>query len=134
MSPEEKQVRIFYEIIWNQHDKSVIPDVINDPFIFRGSLGLEKNGQSGLIEYIDMIHDALGNYTCTIIEMVVEQSKVFAKMEFSGVHQNEFLGFKQTGRKISWQGAALFHFTNNKKWVSSLLNQLPYVVVHHQLF
>jgi predicted ester cyclase len=118
MSPEEKQVRIFYEIIWNQHDKSVIPDVIHDSFIFRGSLGLEKNGHSGFIEYIDMVHNALGNYTCTILDLVSEQSKVFAKMEFSGIHQKEFMGFKKTGRKISWQGAALFHFDNNK--ISSL--------------
>ncbi len=118
MSPEEKQVRIFYEIIWNQHDKSVIPDVINDSFIFRGSLGLEKNGHSGFIEYIDMVHNTLGNYTCTILDIVAEQSKVFAKMEFSGIHQKEFMGFKQTGHKISWQGAALFHFDSNK--ISSL--------------
>jgi predicted ester cyclase len=102
MSIEEKKVRIFYEIIWNQHDKSVIPDVINDPFILHGSLGLEKNGHSGLIEYINMVHDGLSNYRYTILDMVVEQSKVFAKMEFSGTHQNEFMGFKQTGHKISW--------------------------------
>ncbi len=118
MSPEEKQVRIFYEIIWNQHDKSVIPDVINDSFIFRGSLGFEKNGHSGFIEYIDMVHNTLGNYACTILDIVSEQSKVFAKMEFSGIHQKEFMGFKKTDRKISWQGAALFHFDNNK--ISSL--------------
>ncbi len=118
MSPEEKQVRIFYEIIWNQHDKSVIPDVIHDSFIFRGSLGPEKIGHSGFIVYMDMVHNALGNYTCTILDIVAEQSKVFAKMEFSGIHQKEFMGFKQTDRKISWQGAALFHFNNNK--ISSL--------------
>ena len=118
MSPEEKQVRIFYEIIWNQHDKSVIPDVIHDSFIFRGSLGPEKIGHSGFIVYMDMVHNALGNYTCTILDIVAEQSKVFAKMEFSGIHQKEFMGFKQTGRKISWQGGALFHFNNNK--ISSL--------------
>lgn len=118
MSNEIEQVRKFYEVIWNQHDKKSIPDVLHESFNFRGSLGLEKQGHSGFAEYLDMVHSALSDYKCTILEMVAEQSKVFAKMQFSGIHQGIFMGIKPTGHRVTWEGAALFHFKGGK--VSSL--------------
>ena len=117
-SLEEKQVRRFYETIWNKHDKSAIHEILHESFVFRGSLGLEKNGYEKFIEYLDMIHGALQDYSCVIKEMVSEQSKVFAKMQFTGIHRGTLLGFKPTGKRVSWDGAALFHFNEGK--VSSL--------------
>jgi len=114
MSAEKEQVMRFYEEIWNNHDKSVIPDVLHESFQFRGSLGPEKQGHKGFIEYLDMVHAALGDYRCEIKEMISEESKVFAKMQFSGKHQGEFMGFKPTGRILTWAGAALFNFKNGK--------------------
>lgn len=127
MNIEEQQVRKFYDIIWNKHDKSAISDVIHQSFVFHGSLSIEKQGHNGFAEYLDMIHDALDNYTCTIKDLVVEQSKIFTKMRFSGIHQDTLLGYKATGRLVTWDGAALFHFTNNKissLWVLGDLNSL----------
>ncbi len=127
MSLEEKQVRKFYEIIWNQHDKSIIPEVLHESFSFRGSLGAEKQGHEGFAEYLDMIHNALGNYTCIIKETVSEQSKVFAKMQFTGTHQGVLMGIEPTNRRITWDGAALFHFKGGKVsalWVLGDLKSL----------
>ena len=111
---EKEQVIKFYEVIWNEHDKSAVPEVLHESFKFRGSLGSEKKGHAGFIEYLDMVHRALGDYRCEIKEMVSEQSKVFAKMRFSGIHKGEFMGVKATGRRLTWEGAALFHFSNGK--------------------
>ena len=124
---EKEQVVKFYEVIWNKYNKNTIPEVLHESFRFRGSLGLERKGYAGFIEYLDMIHSALGNYKCEIKEMVSEQSKVFAKMQFSGIHKEEFMGVKATGRHISWEGAALFHFKNGKVvslWVLGDLESL----------
>ncbi len=114
MNDEIEQVRKFYEIIWNQHDKQAIPDVLHESFHFRGSLGLEMQGHSGFIEYLDMVHSALENYKCAIIETVAENSRVFAKMRFSGIHKGLFMGAKPTGHRVTWEGAALFHFKGDK--------------------
>ena len=127
MSHEEDQVRKFYEVIWNKHDKKAIPDVLHESFSFRGSLGTKKQGQSGFAEYLDMVHDALGDYKCIIKETVSEQSKVFAKMQFTGIHQGVFMGVKSTGRRVTWDGAALFHFKDGKVlslWVLGDLKSL----------
>jgi len=114
MSYEKEQVRKFYELIWNNYDKETIPEVLDESFKFRGSLGSEKQGHAGFIEYLDMVHAALTDYRCEINELVSEGSKVFAKMKFSGIHQGEFMGVNPTGRKLVWDGAALFKFKNGK--------------------
>ena len=106
----KQQVRRFYEVLWNAHDKEAIPTVLHQNCTFRGSLGQEKRGHQGFAEYVDMVHHALGEYRCTIEELVTEQTKVFTKMSFSGLHQDDFMGFGPTGKRVTWKGCALFTF------------------------
>lgn len=110
----KEQVRRFYESIWNAQDKRVIPKVLHENFTFRGSLGQEKHGHDGFAEYLDRVHTALGEYRCVIEELVAEDNKVFAKMTFTGVHQDEFLGYPPTRKQLSWVGCALFDFHGDK--------------------
>lgn len=127
MSCQKEQVQKFYEVIWNKHDKEAVPEVLHESFKFRGSLGQEKEGHAGFIEYLDMVHMALADYRCEIQELVSEGSKVFAKMQFSGKHQGMFMGVNPTGRRLVWEGAALFHFIDGKAislWVLGDLESL----------
>ena len=110
---QKDQVRRFYEVLWDAHDKDAIPSVLHEDFTFRGSLGQEKRGQSGFAEYVDMVHKALGNYRCIIEELVEEGEKVFAKMTFTGIHRDDFMGFAPSREEVSWKGCALFTFTGN---------------------
>ncbi len=114
MSQEKNQVIRFYEQIWNAHDKSVIPEVLDEHFTFRGSLGVTKKGHDGFAEYVDMIHQALDQYKCIIEDLVIESPKVFAKLTFQGIHKSVFMGYEPTGKQVSWAGAALFNFKNGK--------------------
>ena len=114
MSHEKQQVRKFYEVIWNKHNKDAVPEILHPSFKFRGSLGSEKQGHAGFIEYLDMVHAALADYRCEIMELISEESKVFAKMQFSGLHHGKFMGYNPTGRRLVWDGAALFNFQNGK--------------------
>jgi len=41
-------VRQFYERIWNKHDLSYLPTLLQENFSFRGSLGKESIGHQGL--------------------------------------------------------------------------------------
>ena len=106
----KEQVRKFYAEIWDAHDRGAMASVLHEDFTFRGSLGVLKRGRGGFAEYVDMVHKALGEYRCTIQELVSEGDKVFAKMTFTGVHQDEFLGYAPTQRRVSWEGCALFTF------------------------
>lgn len=124
-------VHKFYEVLWDAHDKQAIPEVLHEDFVFRGSLGQEKTGHAGFGEYVDMVHLALGEYTCIIEALVAEGDKVFAKMSFTGIHRNDFMGYAPTGKRLTWQGCALFTFRGGKiaeTWVlgdlKTLENQL----------
>ena len=106
----KQKVRRFYEVLWNAHDKAAIPTVLHQDCTFRGSLGQEKKGHQGFAEYVDTVHHALGEYRCTIEDLVVERTKVFTKMSFSGLHRDDFMGFRPTGKRVTWKGCALFSF------------------------
>lgn len=103
-------VESFYADIWNRHDKSAIQELLCAEFTFRGSLGPSKVGHDEFAGYVDLVHDALGDYRCDIQELVVGGEKAFAKMLFSGIHRKTFLGYAPTSLRVEWAGAALFTF------------------------
>ena len=104
----------FYSDIWNRHDKSKIPELLCPDFTFRGSLGQEKTGHAGFASYVDFVREALGEYRCEILDLVVEEPKAFARMRFSGLHRGDFFGYSPTGSRIEWAGSALFTFRGDQ--------------------
>lgn len=101
-------VRRFYDVVWNGADEQVAREILHPHFSFRASLGPERQGPEGFINYMQAIHAALGEYTCTIDELLVDGQKAAARMTFGGRHQGEFFGVSATGRSIAWAGAAFF--------------------------
>ena len=132
---QKDQVRKFYNVIWDEYNKDEIPSVLHRDLTFRGSLGQEKKGREGFIEYLDTLHKALGGYASFIEEMVEEGNKVFAKMTFSGVHQNNFMGYAPTHLRVSWKGCALFTFKDGLAsdiWVLGDLKNLEQQLMRNE--
>ena len=107
-------VQSFYADIWNQRDTSKIALLLSPNFTFRGSLGQTRTGHGGFASYVDFVHDAVAGFRCDILELVVEGSKAFARMRFSGIHRGELFGFQPTGKPVEWSGAALFTFSGGQ--------------------
>ncbi|MDH5408976.1 MAG: ester cyclase [Gammaproteobacteria bacterium] len=131
MKANESIVRLFYDEIWNKHNLELVTEIIHEQFQFRGSLGDEKNGPDEFCDYVEMVHQALSDYHCAIEELLCNDNKAFAKMRFSGKHVGHLLGYDKTGKAVSWAGAALFTFAENKiidLWVLGDLTSL-----HQQL-
>lgn len=113
-------VEAFYAKIWNARDLEVAHRIIDPNFRFRGSLGPEKRGIEGFLDYVDAVHTALGNYTCTIDDLITVDDRAVAQMSFEGIHQAAFFGIPATGRNVKWAGAAFFtisHGKLSKLWV-----------------
>jgi len=104
------QVRRFYKELWDENNQDSISTILNEDFTFRGSLGQEKRGHNGFIEYVHMVHHALGDYKCKIEELISEGDKVFAKMLFTGIHRDNFLDYPPTQKRVNWNGCAVFTF------------------------
>jgi steroid delta-isomerase-like uncharacterized protein len=106
-SPADLVERFYYDL-WNSANKVVAWEILHPDFQFRASLGPEKIGPEGFIEYMRLIHAALSDYRCTIEEMLESGERVAARLCFHGVHRGMFFGIPPTGREIVWSGAAFF--------------------------
>ncbi len=117
----------FYDRIWNAGDLLAVDGLVSEAFVFRGSLGSDRNGREAFSDYVRSVRGALSGYHCEILECVVEGERAFAKMRFSGVHTGEFRGYPPSGVPVHWLGAALFRFGEGKiaeLWVLGDLNGL----------
>ena len=101
-------VERFYHEVWNRADEAVAREILHPAFRFHASLGPERVGVDGFIDYLRSIHAALGDYTCCIEELVAMEGRAAARMRFAGVHRGRFFGVEATGRTIAWAGAAFF--------------------------
>lgn len=111
-------VKRFYSDLWDRWDKTVAWEILTDDFQFRGSLGADRNGIDGFLDYVDLVRTALGEYRSDIGEMVEQGNRIAVRMTFSGNHLGEFFGVPATGQRISWFGAAFFTFRKGR--ISSL--------------
>ncbi|MDA4847199.1 ester cyclase [Hoeflea poritis] len=98
----------FYHEVWNTGDEDVARQILHKDFVFRGSLGSERNGPEGFIDYLRAVRGSLPDFVCNIQEIVTEGHRAVARMEFVGTHGGTFYGVPQTGAKITWAGAAFF--------------------------
>ncbi|MEZ0225138.1 MAG: ester cyclase [Methylophilaceae bacterium] len=114
MQNRKETVRKFYDAIWNNADKTVIPDLLTEDFLFKGSLGLMQRGHAGFSNFMDQVRSAIGEYRCEIVDMVAEDNKVYARMLYSGTHRGELFGYAATHGKIKWDGVAIFTFSDDK--------------------
>jgi predicted ester cyclase len=107
-------VQAFYDRIWNAGELTAADELLARDFSFRGSLGEEMRGRDAFRNYVRSIRLALDGYRCEILDCVSEGDRAFAKMRFSGMHVGPFRRFAPTGKRVSWDGAALFRFLDDR--------------------
>ena len=107
-------VEQFYHDVWNRADESVARQILHREFKFRASLGPERRGPEGFIDYMRSVHAALANYTCVIDDLIVDDNRAAARMTFKGLHRGRFFDVAPTGREIRWAGGAFFTINGNQ--------------------
>jgi len=107
-------VERFYHEVWNKSDEAVAREILHRDFRFRASLGPERRGPDGFIDYLRAIHNALAGYTCIIDDLVCTADRAAARMTFKGTHRGRFFEIPPTGREIKWVGAAFFRTDGDK--------------------
>ena len=101
-------VERFYNELWNRADEAVALEILHKELRFRASLGPERRGPEGFIDYLRAVRQALPDFVCIIEELIATEREAVARMHFEGHHRGPFYGVEATGRKISWVGAAFF--------------------------
>jgi len=108
MVTPEQLVHRFYREIWDHADEAVAREILSPDLVFRGSLGPEKRGPEGFIDYLRAVHGALGHFESIVEDLLVSGSRVAARLTFRGVHRDVLFGIAPTGRLLEWQAAAFF--------------------------
>jgi hypothetical protein len=114
LSPQKETVRVFYKVLWDHVDKSLIPDIFHTDFTFRGSLGPTLIGHEQFAGYVDWVTGALDQYTTDILVMIEEGNRVGGKMRFHGFHRKELFGVPPSGRHVWWIVMPIFTFEGAK--------------------
>jgi steroid delta-isomerase-like uncharacterized protein len=101
-------VKRFYTHAWNLWDDSAVTSLLDERFVFRGSLGDVVTGWDGFRAYRDKIRAAFPDFHNGILDLVTEGDRAAARLRYTGHHLGEILGIPATGTLVSYQGAAFF--------------------------
>lgn len=111
---DTKQLVRDYYAMWNSHDFSKAETLLDSDVRFRGSLDIVANGIEGFKEYADMLLNAFPNLYHAVEILISEGNVASAYVTYSGTHLGKLLDYEATQRRISYAGAAFFHFKNGK--------------------
>lgn len=114
LSPQKEVVRKFYKDMWDHADITLIPEIFQPEFTFRGSLGPVLIGYNQFADYVRWVTDCLGNYTSDILALVEQGDQVSGKLRFHGIHRRPMFGHAPTGRHVWWFGAPIFTFRDGR--------------------
>lgn len=107
-SAMEALVHRFYADVWNRWDDAALGDLLDEEFVFRGSLGDEVRGRDGFRGYRDKIRSGFPDFHNEIVELVTEGERAAARLRYSGHHRGAILGVAASGALITYDGAAFF--------------------------
>jgi steroid delta-isomerase-like uncharacterized protein len=107
-------IETWYYRMWNQWDKSVFPKILAEDIQFRGSLGNVVEGHQGVSQYMDYIRAAFPDFHNAIEQIISEADQAFARLTYTGTHRGTIFGIEPTGRKVTYAGAAVFTFRNDR--------------------
>jgi steroid delta-isomerase-like uncharacterized protein len=110
MSLEENKSLVgrYYAELWNRWDLSLVDELIGERITFRGSLGVTVQGRDGFRDYMRAVRRAFPDFHNRIEELVAEGDKVVARLTYTGTHQGELFGIGPTGKRVTYEGMALF--------------------------
>jgi steroid delta-isomerase-like uncharacterized protein len=126
-SETEALVRRFYADVWNRWDDAALDDLLDEDFVFRGSLGDEVRGRDGFRGYRDKVRAGFPDFHNEVVEVVAEGERAAARLRYSGHHRGAILGVAATGALITYDGAAFFAAGNgrlSRVWVLGDLDGL----------
>ncbi len=113
--PDYKSLtRRYYADLWNEWSTPALEELISPDIVFRGSIGTAVNGIEEFKQYVSRIRAAFPDFHNHIEELIGEGDKVVARLTYTGTHRGELFGFSGTGKKITYQGIAIFEFREGK--------------------
>ena len=107
-------VRRYYDELWNQWRLDLIPELLADNLRFRGSLGATVQGHRAFADYVQTVRAAFPDFHNHVESMLAEDTRVVARLQYTGTHLGKLLGISPSGKSISYTSVATFAIGGNK--------------------
>jgi len=110
MSIAQLVLERYYGEMWNRWRFELIPQLLSPELKFRGSLGVHVTGHSEFARYMEQVRSAFPDFQNRVIHIQEAANSVTALLEYRGTHQGELFGVSPTGKRVIYEGLALFTF------------------------
>lgn len=101
-------VRRYYSALWNAWNVSLAEELLAPDFRFQGSVGAQTRGREAFVGYLRMIQGVFPDFHNRIDDLITEDTKVVARLTYTGTHRGRIFGIDGTGTKVSYAGVAIF--------------------------
>ena len=115
MSEENKAVmhRFYEEWVHSGNEDALEEIVAPDCPLYFGGMFM-GTGPEAFKQTRTMMYSGFPDLHWTIEEMVAEGEKVAERLTARGTHEGEFMGVAPTGKRVEFQGQAIFHISEGK--------------------
>lgn len=127
----EQLIRRFYEDLWNRWDDDDIEDLLDEDFVFRGSLGTETKGLTEWRSYREAVRAGSSDFHNHIVTLLVDGDHAAARLRYTGTHTGHLAGLAPTGRRFTDSRAAFFTGNGGRLTSAWVLGDLT--TLHEQL-
>ena len=114
MSAQKDMIVAFYERMWNELDKSLVPELMLEDVTYRTLIGDVVSGRDDYAGYMDKVAGPFADFRAEIVDMIEEGDRIAAKLRFSATHAGDFLGYAPSGKTLEWEGSTHFTFRDGK--------------------
>ena len=104
MNSNEDIIRYFYEHIVSDNLLGNLEDFVSEDCTVWADGKSEKVGVNGMKEHLEAIRHTYPDYRMKILRQFVSGDYVISEFRMEGTFQNEWLGIKPTGERISITG------------------------------
>jgi predicted ester cyclase len=117
------KTRRYYQELWNERNFDVIPNWISQEFIGHyTSLPEPVRGVDGFRSFADDLLTAFPDLRMSVRDTVAEGDKVASRIELSGTHRGELLGYAPTGLAVAVTFLAIERYVDGlcvEEWVNA---------------
>lgn len=114
MSTQKDMIRNFYEKMWNELDKLLVPELMLEDVTYRTLVGDVVSGRDDYASYMDRVSGPFANFQAEILDLIEEDDRIAAKLRFTATHAGDFLGYAPTSKELMWEGSTHFTFRDGR--------------------
>ena len=103
----------FIHEIWEDQKLDVLSEIVKEDatFYFGGDI---LTGVGAIREFIGAVHAAFPDLRYEIADLFFDGDKIAMRFIGSASHQSDYDGKAATGKKVSYEGLAIFHMDGNR--------------------